>query len=161
MEGDAARLKELAAVSAAMARAGSREEAMRCFDVGMRDAFGHILLTLLLFDEPKGVMRRLYSNSPDVSPPGGTKPIEDTPWMDRVLRRGESYHGRTPADLVDVFSDHEALLRVGCGSVINTPVLWLGRTIGSINMLGPEGQYDERDVEWARLYGACATPFFL
>ena len=134
---------------------------MQVLAMEMKDLFGHILFTILRFDHRSGVMRRIYSNRPEVNPVGGTKPITDSPWMQTVLFRGESYIGRTREDLKQVFFDHETLWAIGCESVLNTPVRWQGRVIGSINMLDRAEQYTDDHAPLACLCAQYSVPLLL
>jgi hypothetical protein len=45
-----------------------------------------------------------------------------------------------------VFSDHELIVSLGCESVLNMPVRWRGRTLGSLNLLHEAGWYGEDDA---------------
>ena len=119
---------------------------------------GFILFTVLVHDAVGGTMRRVFSTRPDVNPVGGTKPVTDSDWMRQVLQRGEPYVGRTREDLKTVFFDHEILWSIGCGSVLNMPVVWDGRVLGSLNILHEEGWYGEADVPTARLLAQLALP---
>jgi len=57
-----------------------------------------------------------------------------------------------------VFFDHELILSLGCASVLNVPVVWDGRTLGTINLLHEAGWYDETDVPVGQLFAVLAIP---
>jgi len=57
-----------------------------------------------------------------------------------------------------VFFDHELILSLGCESVLNVPVAWDGRVLGTINLLHEAGWYDEADVPVALAFAALAVP---
>jgi hypothetical protein len=121
----------------------------------------HLLFTCLRFDYDDQVMSRLYSNREDVSPTGGSKPLPSGPWADRLIMEGKSYIGRSRQDLKDVFFDYEALWAVGCESVMNVPVRWQDRTVGSINILGRAAQFDEETASQFSVFAQLAVPLFL
>jgi GAF domain-containing protein len=75
-----------------------------------------------------------------------------------VLGAGEPYIGRTHDDIRDVFYDHELIRSLGCESVLNVPVRWDGRSIGTINLLHQAGWYTEADIPAAQLFAALAAP---
>jgi hypothetical protein len=78
-----------------------------------------------------------------------------------VLTRQQPYLGRTPADVQSVFFDHALIASLGCGSVLNVPVVWDGRTLGTINLLHEEGWYDDGDAGVGLLFAGLATAAYL
>jgi hypothetical protein len=92
---------------------------------------------------------------------GGRKALNRTPWTEQVLRRQQPYVGRTAADVRAVFFDHALIASLGCGSVLNVPVVWDGRTLGTINLLHEDGWYDAEDAPVGLLFAALAIPAYL
>ena len=45
-----------------------------------------------------------------------------------------------------VFKDADLISRLGCGSIINAPVLQAGATVAVLNVLDAEGAYVGQDV---------------
>lgn len=121
-------------------------------------AIGYLLFTVLVHDSAEKTMRRIYSTRPDINPVGGTKPITDSDWMKQVLLRGEPYIGYTREYLKSVFFDYELLWSIGCGSVLNMPVVWSGTVLGSLNMLHQAGWYNEGHLTMARLLAQLTAP---
>ncbi|HVY15592.1 MAG TPA: GAF domain-containing protein [Rhodopila sp.] len=140
------------------ARREQPAELLAALSVGLQHALGHILFTVLVFDNAAGQMRRIFSTRPDINPVGGSKPITDSPWMRQVLIGGRPYIGRSRQDLEEVFFDHEQLWAIGCESVLNMPVLWAGAVLGSLNLLHRAAWYDEQDIPTARVFAQLALP---
>jgi hypothetical protein len=151
----------LAAVAAAHAAAGQPAPLFAALDQAMGAAIGHILFTILVIHPGAEESQRTYSNMPVEYPLGGRKPINRTHWFQRVLGEGEAYIGRSYEDIADVFFDHELIRSLGCESVLNLPVRWNGRSIGTLNLLHRAGWYDEADIAPARLFAALAAPGLL
>jgi hypothetical protein len=151
----------LAAVAAAHAADGQPEPLFAALDTALRAAIGHILFTILVIHPGAEESQRTYSNMPREYPLGGRKPINRTHWFQRVLGDGEAYIGRSHEDIAEVFFDHELIRSLGCESVLNVPVRWDGRSIGTLNLLHRAGWYDEADVAPARLFAALAAPGLL
>ncbi len=137
------------------------QDLLQVLSDAVRQALGHILFTVLVFDRRAGQMRRIFSTRPEVNPVGGSKPITESDWMRQVLGDGRPYIGRTAADLREVFFDHEQLRAIGCESVLNMPVAWCGEVLGSLNMLDRAGHYGEDDLPVARLFAQLALPALL
>lgn len=144
-----------------ISRAESDGDALDVLEAASAGRFNHILFTALRFDYRAGVMTRLYSNRQDVSPVGGTKPIPTGLWADCVIAERSCYIGYTKEDLKEVFFDHEALWAIGCESVMNIPVVWGGRTVGSFNLLGGPSQYGDQDAAEMSTFGQLAAPVFI
>ncbi|WP_085026433.1 hypothetical protein [Ensifer aridi] len=147
-------------VAIRLSRAEDHAAAFIALEAVTSERFGHILFTALRFDYDDGVMTRLYSNRIDVTPVGGTKPIPTGPWADRIISQRSCYVGRRKEDLKEVFFDYEPLWAIGCESVMNVPVVWANRTIGSINILGGPSQYDEITASEMMIFAQMSTPLF-
>lgn len=116
------------------------ESAARC-SVGVR------LFTVLAWDDERGALHRVYTNDAVAYPLSAEKVMRrDAPWITHVVVGQRAYLGRDPAGVAEVFSDHELISSLGCGAVINVPVVDGGRTVGVINLLDAEGTYDEATV---------------
>jgi hypothetical protein len=154
-------LPHLGAVTEALSRPDQPEAAFRALDLAMGAAIGHKLFTCLLHHPEAHESERRYTNQPAAYPVGGRKRVEPTAWTRRLFDERVPYIGYTAADIRDVFFDHELIASLGCASVLNVPVAWAGRTLGTINLLHEERWYDEGDVPLARLFAGLATPAFL
>ncbi len=117
---------------------------------------GHRLFTVMRFDSARAEVQRLHSSRPDAYPPGGRKQKKATAWADRVLRDRQVYRGTTPADIVSAFDDHATILGLGLGSVLNIPVVYAGRCLGTMNLLHEAGWYRAEDED-----AGCALAAFL
>ncbi len=151
----------LAAVAAAQREGGQPDTLFSALDAAMRAAIGHKLFTILVIHPGAKESQRYYTNMPQAYPVGGRKPINETHWFQRVVGQGEAYIGRDYADITDVFFDHELIRSLGCESVLNVPVRWDGRTLGTINLLHEAGWYAESDVPVGQLFSALAVPGLL
>jgi GAF domain-containing protein len=91
---------------------------------------------------------------------GGRKTIRPTPSTARVFGELRPYIGRTAADIRACFGDAELILSLGCESVLNVPVVFDGRVLGTLNLLHDAGWYGEEDVPVALAFAALAVPGF-
>ncbi|MGG5808530.1 GAF domain-containing protein [Falsiroseomonas sp. CW058] len=148
----------IASVVAAAADGGQPGPLFSALDAAMGHAIGHRLFTILVVHPGANESQRYYSNMPKEYPVGGRKPINQTHWFQRVLGAGQCYIGRSYADIQDVFFDHELIRSLGCESVLNVPVRWDGRSLGTINLLHHANYYTESDVAVAETFAALAAP---
>jgi hypothetical protein len=108
---------------------------------------GHKLFTLMFLDTARNEAARIYSNQPDAYPVGGRKELgEMTGWGRHVLEGKQPYLGPTKADIEWAFFDYELIYSLGCGAVINIPVMWDGTMLGTINVLDKEDAYNDAHI---------------
>jgi hypothetical protein len=117
----------------------------------MRRDPGVILFTVLQWIPERSSLRRLYTSHPDDYPVGGEKTVEISPgWLGTVIEDKKPFLAADMKALREVFADSELIQRLGCGAVINVPVLDDGRNVvGVLAMLDAEGRYTEHSVEAA------------
>jgi len=109
------------------------------------EVIGHRLFTVMRLDSARSEVQRIYSNMPAAYPPGGRKRKKATAWADHVLRDMKVFLGSGPDDIRSVFDDHETILGLGLGSVLNIPVVYSGRCVGTMNLLHEAGWYRAED----------------
>jgi GAF domain-containing protein len=114
--------------------------------------FSHTSCTVLSYDTATRSLCRLYSSRPDVHRLGGRKRVTDSLWSQTVLERGQILIGSNRADIKSYFSEYEILWANGWESILNIPVRFNGRTIGTINIMNQAGAYAEVDEKIAILF---------
>ena len=108
---------------------------------------GFKLFTVMTVDMVHEVARRAYSSHPVDYPVSGTKPIHYDSWFEIVHKQHRPFVANTIADIAKVFPDHEKIWSLGCGSVVNLPVIIEGQLAATINMLHEEHYYNAARVE--------------
>lgn len=104
---------------------------------------GHKLFTVSLTDMKAGLVRRAYSNRPTEYPTSGTKPLRGNTgdWFEHVFNRRQTFVANTIEDIAEVFPDHELIASMGCGSVVNLPIVLGGDLVATVNLLDAAGHY--------------------
>ena len=133
----------------------------RALDHALAQSPGTILFTVLVHHAAEGQNERFYTNMPDSYPVGGRKAVPNSHWTRRLFDDGLPYIGHTRDDIRDVFFDHELIWSLGCESVLNMPVRWAGRTLGTLNLLHRAGFYSEAQVPAVRVLAQLAAPALL
>ena len=111
------------------------------------DLAGFKLFTVMTVDMVHEVARRAYSSHPIDYPVSGTKPIHYDSWFEIVHKQHRLFVANTIAEIAKVFPDHEKIWSLGCGSVVNLPVIIEGQLAATINMLHEELYYSPARVE--------------
>ena len=78
-----------------------------------------------------------------------------------MIGERRAFIGRTARDIETHFPDHALIASLGCASIVNLPVVWNDRLLGTINLLHEERWYDDADVPIGLLFAALAVPAYL
>ncbi|MGO4248403.1 GAF domain-containing protein [Paenarthrobacter sp. RAF54_2] len=117
-----------------------------------REAVGVTLFTASVIADNGASMARVYTTHPDVYPVGGRKTLAgDTNrlWLEQVINGQQPFLGADKEAVRTFFFDSATIESLGCGAIVNVPVVSNGQTIGSMNFLGPDGTYDQSSVDAA------------
>ncbi|MBY6044403.1 GAF domain-containing protein [Phaeobacter italicus] len=111
---------------------------------------GAKLFTVMTADMDAMLACRTYTDDPQNYPTTGTKEIEMNRWFEQVHGRHETFVSNTLADIDTVFPDADLIGQLGCGSVINLPVILRGSMVATVNILHEEGYYTPERVAQAQ-----------
>lgn len=121
-----------------------------------------VLFTVTVILPGAQVISRIYTTHPDVYAVGGRKRLDPSgtspAWLETVVAGQRPFVGPDRPAVRDFFVDWETIESLGCGSIINTPVVDRGTTIGSINFLAAEGVMTQDAVPAALEITAAVTP---
>lgn len=120
-------------------------------DTVVARTIGHRLFTISRFYPDSMALERVYSSDPTSYPVGGRKQKGGTPWSDTILRDGDIFLGRDNDAIRGAFDDHEKIIALGLGSIINVPVRRGDMVLGTMNSTHREGWYEDTDKDSARL----------
>lgn len=151
----------LSALTRTLAERDQPGATLRLLDRLLDELIGHKLFTALLYRPALGVAARLYSSRPEIYLAKGAKSLEEAPTMKRVLTSGTPYVGRTPQDIRRDFPDHEKIFALGCGSILNMPVVWRGEVLGQINLLNEPNHFHDAHLPIVEIMAQIVVPAFL
>ncbi len=111
-----------------------------------RSSPGFILLTIMELDFDAGLARRSFSSNQTVYPSGGNLPGEYKPmtrnqWYEDVVVGQRPYVANKLSEMGEQFPDLAVIESIGCGSIVNVPVVRDGKTVSVINILHEEGYF--------------------
>jgi GAF domain-containing protein len=152
---------DLARAQEVIAREADPQAGFRAVDALVQKVFGHKLLTVLRLIEETVEVERLYSSNRAAYPLGGRKQKQGTPWGERVLDRGEVYIARDREDIRATFFDHELIFSLGVSGMMNVPIMFAGRCLGTLNISHDAGHFTNDDVPVARLIASLLVPLLL
>src|SRR5262245_18296363 len=151
----------LVRVAEALAQPGQPRALFEALDRAMAGALEHRLFTVLRYHADVQESARVYTSQDAAYPVGGRKAVRPTPWTARVFSELRPYIGQTAADIRASFPDSALILSLGCESVLNLPVVFDGRVLGTVNLLHGAGWYEEDDLPLGLTFAALAVPGFL
>ena len=121
----------------------------RTFDALAADP-GVVLFTALQWIPETSTLRRIFTSHPDEYPVGAEKTVEiSAGWLDAVIAEKKPFLAADLKALREVFTDVELIRSLGCGAVINLPVLNNGAIVGVLALLDAEGTYTDKSVSAA------------
>jgi GAF domain-containing protein len=106
-------------------------------------------------------VERLYSSLPDSYPVSGHKPKQGTPWGEQVLDRGEIFIANSLEEVRSAFADYELIFSLGIGAIMNVPIRFRGRSLGTMNVCSEAGWFSETDRAPGRLLAGLLLPALL
>ena len=150
-------------VDLAMAQAAADQPSalLQALDAALAGAVGHLLCTVQVHYPSRGEAERVYSNHPELYPVGGRKAASGAPRMRELMEHGRPVLIRDAAALRHSYPDHAGATELGCGSAVNTPVRWQGRTLGQVNLMHRDGWYGDPDLPLIRVFAQFLVPAFL
>ena len=124
----------------------------------VQDVIGHKLFTMMRVHEATEEVERIYSSNTDAYPVGGRKQKRGTPWSRVVLDRGEVFVARNPDEVREAFADYELIFSLGIGSIMNIPLAYRGRRLGTMNISHDAGWFNGDDAAAGKLIASFVVP---
>ena len=149
---------DLAAIGDVTASAREPEAIFRAVEALAQRAIGFRLFTIMRLHAGSQEVERLYSSDPAAYPVSGRKPKQGTPWGEQVLDRGEIFIANSPNEVRAAFADHELIFSLGIGAIMNVPIRFQGRSLGTMNICSEAGWFSDSDRAPGRLLATLLAP---
>lgn len=107
---------------------------------------GARLFTVMCVNMDTMLASRVYTSEPEHYPVSGIKPVEMNSWFDVIHTQGKTFVGNTLAEIAAVFPDHALIGSLGCGSVVNLPLVVRGELVATVNLLHEEKYFTAERV---------------
>tara|TARA_Y100000590_G_C15684750_1_gene1001152 strand:+ start:1421 stop:1936 length:516 start_codon:yes stop_codon:yes gene_type:complete len=137
------------------------KEFYKKLDITVNKLIGHKLFTLTVIDESEIFVERVYSNNNKIYPLLGTKPIPKNEWTKKVILKKSDFLGSNFAKIKKLFFDFEIIKSLGCGSIINIPVINEKKILGTLNILHKENFYKKKHIKYVRPLAQLLCPYFI
>jgi GAF domain-containing protein len=121
------------------------------------EVIGHRLFTIMRVVDGSDV-ERVHTSMLAAYSVGGRKRKAGTPWADHVLRDMRPFRAACPEDIRATFDDHQTILDLGIGSILNIPVVFQRRCVGTMNLCHDAGWYRQDDESTGLLLAAFLVP---
>ena len=115
----------------------------------------------MVIDKSRKYVERVYSSNKKIYPLLGTKPIPKNAWTKRVLIEKKEFLGTNFTQIKKLFFDYETIKSIGCGSIINLPVINNNKVLGTLNILHKESYYNKKRLKNVRDFSQLLTPYFI
>jgi GAF domain-containing protein len=151
-------LADIAAIAEITANAGDADAIFHAVNALAHKTIGHRLFTIMRLHAASHEVERLYSSLPDAYPVSGRKPKQGTPWGEQVLDRGEIFVANTPDEVRAAFADYELIFSLGIGAIMNVPIRFCGRSLGTMNICAEPNWFNDADRTPGRLLASFLVP---
>jgi len=155
------RVEDVANLATAIRLAQRSVDVYRAGEELSAKVIGHRLFTIMRVCTGGAEVERAYSSMPAIYPVGGRKTKKQTPWAEQVLREMKIFRAVTPEEIRAAFDDHPTILGLGLGSVLNVPIVWQQRCLGTMNLLHDAGWYGRDDESTGLLLATFLIPALL
>lgn len=115
------------------------------------ETVGFVFLTTLRYDEAEACVVRLHSSNEAGYPVGGKKPLSKITASHAALDSGEVFLAADRAAVKEAFFDHELIFSLGATAILNAPIRYAGKRLGTLNFCGVEGTYGAAEVRNAKI----------
>ena len=115
----------------------------------------------MVIDQSGKYVERVYSNNKKIYPLLGTKSIPANEWTKQVLIEKKEFLGSNYKQIKKLFFDHETIKSIGCGSIINLPVISNNKVLGTLNILHKENYYNKTNLKNVRDFAQLLSPYFI
>jgi len=152
---------EMADVAALTQRAADNADARDLYGEVARVAaqtVGWRLFTVLRYLEAEAAVERLYSSDEKAYPVGGRKPLDKITVSHGAMAKGEVFLAATREEVGAAFFDHELIFSLGISAILNVPIRYASRRLGTLNLCGEEGMYGPAEIASAKILAALLVP---
>ncbi len=151
-------LADLIAIAETTASDPSPDAVFRAVEALTQRVIGFRLFTVMRLHAESAEVERVYSSNPAAYPVTGRKPKGGTEWGAQVLDRGETFLAATADDVRRVFADHELIFSLGIGAILNVPIRFRGRSLGTVNICNEANWFREEDLATGKVLAALLVP---
>jgi len=151
-------LDDIAAVADVAASTSGPDAVFHAVAALAQKAIGFRLFTIMRLHAETQEVERVYSSLPDAYPVSGRKPKQGTPWGEQVLDRGEIFIANSPDEVRAAFADYPLIFSLGIGAIMNVPIRFRGRSLGTVNVCSEAGWFTEADKPPGRLLAHLLVP---
>ena len=139
----------------------SAKEFYKKLDKIIKRNIDHKLFTLTVVDRSIKYVERVYSNNTKIYPLLGTKPIPKNSWTNKVINNKKYFFGESKNQIKKLFFDYKIIHSLGCGSIINIPILNNKKILGTLNVLHEEKYYTKKSVNNIKPFAQLLAPYFI
>jgi len=122
------------------------------------ETVGWRLFTVLRYLEAERAVERLYSSNEKAYPVGGRKPLDKITVSHGAMEKGEVFLAATREEVRAAFFDHELIFSLGISAILNVPIRYASRRLGTLNLCGEEGMYGPAEIASAKMLAGLMVP---
>jgi hypothetical protein len=152
---------DIASVLALTAAAADARDVYKAIERLAKETCGWRLCTILKYVPSAHAVERLHSSDEKAYPVGGRKPLDKIKDTHAAMESGDVFLAATREAVKKAYFDHELIFSLGITAILNAPVRHAGERLGTLNLCGEEGIYDQRAVENAKVLAGLLAPVLM
>jgi hypothetical protein len=151
-------MADVAALTQCTADGADARELFREVERIAAETVGWRLFTILRYLEAEHAVERLYSSDETAYPVGGRKPLDKITVSHGAMEKGEVFLAATREEVRAAFFDHELIFSLGISAILNVPIRYRARRLGTLNLCGEEGMYGPAEIASAKMLAGLMVP---
>ena len=151
-------MADVAALTQRTADGADARELYREVERIAAETVGWRLFTILRYLEAEHAVERLYSSDEKAYPVGGRKPLDKITVSHGAMEKGEVFLAATREEVRAAFFDHELIFSLGISAILNVPIRYRARRLGTLNLCGEEGMYGPAEIASAKMLAGLMVP---
>ncbi|UEC01690.1 GAF domain-containing protein [Burkholderia vietnamiensis] len=131
----------VAALATCARQEGAPDTLLQAIADAARNLIGCKLFTVMVFDAERFTVTRVFTSAPQEFPLGQTKQKTRDGWAKGTLMTHQVNRMNTFDEISRAFEDGAILARMGIGAMLNVPVVYAGRCLGTMNLSHEAGWF--------------------
>lgn len=124
----------------------SSDAVYQCLEAVAQKKIGVKLFTIMDYVAGRNMGRRTYSSDPENYPVSGWIALRDNDWFDCVVRNRKTYVANNKQQISRDFADADLITSLGCGAIVNLPLIHDGELVATVNLLNSEGYFTNQKL---------------
>lgn len=140
---------------------GASDAILKAVSDAAKHLIGFKLFTVMVFDAERFAVTRIFTSAPQEFPLAQTKQKTRDGWAMETLMEHQVNRMNTFDDISRAFEDGAILNRMGIGAMLNVPIVYAGKCLGTMNLSHETGWFTVEHEQIGRVLAGFLVPTLL